>query len=164
MTKTLLTLKIPAGAEAILHELLTVQVQFIVVGDLALQYYCPQRPARDLDVLIQAGEANAIGVADVLDRIGFQMKPETVRFLFVPGPKPQQISLHPAIPAHILTEGDGFDFMAHWEQGAWIETFSGPVRIASPQLLLAMKSRNLQERDAEDALLLQMQMAVITAS
>lgn len=147
-----------------MNELLTVQVQFMIVGDLGVQYCCPQRPATELDVLIQAGEANAVGVADVLDRIGFQMQPETVRLLFVSGPKPQKISLHPAIPANILTEGDGFDFTAQWEQGAWIEMLSRPVRVASAQLLVAMKSRSLRERDAKDALLLQSHMAVVTAS
>lgn len=149
------TLQPPPGTERLLRELLSVQVRFMVVGGLGVQHYCPQRTAADLDVLIQSSETNAIGVADALVRIGFNMQPETVRILFAPGPRPQQIKLHPAIPVDLLTEGEGFDFMAHWEQSEKAEMLFMPVQVATPQLLIAMKSRSTREKDARDVLLLQ---------
>lgn len=155
MSVTPRTLNPPKGTENLLTELLAVQVRFMVVGGLGVQHYCHQRTASDLDLLIQSSETNAIGVADALVRIGFKMQPETVRLLFAPGPRPQQIKLHPTIPADLLTEGEGFDFMAHWEQGEKTEILSMPVRVASPELLIAMKSRSTREKDAQDILLLE---------
>lgn len=155
MTTKLRTLQPPQGTEQLLRELVSVQVQFMVVGGLGVQHYCPQRTAADLDVLIQSSETNATGVAFALDRVGFNMGPETVRLLFAPGPRPQQIKLHPAIPADILTEGEGFDFMAHWEQSEKAEMLFMPVQVASPRLLIAMKSRSAREKDVQDVLLLQ---------
>ena len=159
MTMTQRTLQPPEGTEQLLKELLAVQVRFMVVGGLGVQHYCPQRIAADLDVLIESSETNAIGVADALFRIGFNMQPETVRLLFAPGPRPQQIKLHPTIPADILTEGEGLYFMAHWEQSEKAEMLSMPVHVASPHLLIAMKSRSTREVDAQDILLLQSFMA-----
>lgn len=155
MTTKPRTLQPPQGTERLLTELLSVQVRFMVVGGLGVQHYCPQRAATDLDVLIQSSETNATGVAYALDRVGFNMQPETVRLLFAPAPRPQQIKLHPAIPADILTEGEGFDFMDHWEQSEKAEMLFMSVQVASPQLLIAMKSRSAREKDAQDVLLLQ---------
>jgi hypothetical protein len=155
MTMKPRTLQPPQGSERLLMELLSVQVRFMVVGSLGVQHYCPQRAAGDLDVLIQSSETNAIAVTDALLRIGFNMRPETVRLLFVPGPQPQLIKLRPAIPADILTEGEGFDFMAHWEQSEKADMMFLPVQVASPQLLIAMKSRSTREIDVQDVLLLQ---------
>jgi hypothetical protein len=154
MTKKLRTLQPPQGTEQLLKELLSVQVRFMVVGGLGVQYYCPQRAVTALAVMIQSSETNAIGVTDALVRIGFNMQPETVRLLFAPGPRPQQIKLHPTIPANIVTEGEGFDFMAHWAQSAKADILFMPVQVASPQLLITMKSRSTREKDVQDVLLL----------
>lgn len=155
MSVTPRNLQPPKGTEKLLTELLALQVRFMVVGGLGVHHYCPQRIAADLDLLIQSSETNAIGVADALVRIGFEMQPETVRLLFAPGPRPQQIKLHPTIPADLLTEGEVFDFMTHWAQSEKTEILSMPVRVASPELLIAMKSRSTREKDAQDILLLQ---------
>lgn len=143
--------------------LLAMQVRFMVVGGLGVQHYCPERVAADLDVLIESSETNATGVAYALDKIGFTMQPEMVRLLFAPGPRPQQIKLHPAIPADILTEGEGFNFMAHLEQSERADMLATQIRVASPQLLIAMKSRSEREKDAHDVLLLQSYLAGMAA-
>ncbi|MBT9465887.1 hypothetical protein [Hydrogenophaga sp.] len=149
------TLHPPQGTEQLVAALLAMQVRFMLVGGLGVQHYCPERVAADLEVLIESSETNATGVAYALDKIGFTMLPETVRLLFAPGPRPQQIQLHPTIPADILTEGEDFDFMAHWEQSERANLLATPVRVASPQLLITMKSRSTREKDAQDVLLLQ---------
>jgi hypothetical protein len=154
MTLTSRTFEPPKDTEPLLKELLTVQVRFMLVGGLAVQHYCPQRTTTDLDILIQSCESNATGVTDALVRIGFALDAEMVRMLFAPGPGPQQITLHPTIPADILTEGEGFDFMAHWAQCNRTQTLGLPVHVASPQLLIEMKSRFIREVDAQDILLL----------
>lgn len=157
------TLHPPQGTERLLAALLAMQVRFMVVGSLGVQHYCPERVAADLDVLIESSETNATGVAYALDKVGFTMRPETVRLLFAPGPRPQQIQLHPTIPADILTEGEGFDFMAHWEQSERADMQAMQVRVASPRLLIAMKSRSEREKDAEDVLALQSYLARLAA-
>lgn len=149
------TLHPPQGTEHLVAALLAMQVRFMVVGGLGVQHYCPARNAADLDVLIESSETNATGVAYALDKIGFVMQPETVRMLFAPGPRPQQIQLHPTIPADILTEGEGFDFMAQWAHGEPASMLASQVQVAPPQLLIAMKSRSSREKDTQDVLLLQ---------
>lgn len=133
MNMALQTLQPPRGTEPLLAALLAMQVRFMVVGGLGVQHYCPERVAADLDVLIESSETNATGVAYALDKIGFTMQPETVRLLFAPEPRPQQIKLHPAIPADILTEGERFSFMAHLEQSERAGMLATQIRVASPQ-------------------------------
>lgn len=159
MNMALRKLQPPRGTERLLAALLAMQVRFMVVGGLGVQHYCPERVAADLDVLIESSETNATGVAYALDKIGFTMQPETVRLLFAPGPRPQQIKLHPAIPADILTEGEGFNFMEQLEQSERADMLATQIWVASPQLLIAMKSRSEREKDAHDVLLLQSYLA-----
>jgi hypothetical protein len=155
MSVKLRPLHVPKGAEALLKELLAVQVKFMVVGGMGVQHYCPQRAASELEVLIPADETNAMGVVEALVRIGFKIAPETVRILFTPGQAPQQISLQPTLPITLLMEGEGFDFEAHLQQSELAGVLSRPVHVASPQLIISMKSRNLQEEDALDIARLQ---------
>ena len=77
-------LKAPKGSERLLKELLAIHVKLIVVGDLGVQHYFPERTVSDLEVLIQADETNAIGVVEALVRIGFNVEAELVRSLFTP--------------------------------------------------------------------------------
>lgn len=145
----------PKGTEALLCELMAVQVRFLVVGGLGVRFYCPCRTTADLDILIESSEANATGVVDTLDRLGFYLKPEMVCRLFAPGSNPQRIDLHPQIPAHILIEPEGFDFMAHWEKSEIATMLTFSVRVASPQLIMSIKSASTRALDARDVALLQ---------
>lgn len=159
MSVQLRALEVPKGAEALLKELLNVHVNLMVVGGTGVQHHCPQRAASHLEVLIAADETNAMGVVEALVRIGFKIAPETVRLLFTPGNAPQQISLQPTLPVIFWMEGEGFDFKTHLQQSELAGVLGRPVHVASPQLIISMKSRSQHEEDALDIALLQNHMA-----
>ena len=66
--------------------------RFLIVGGLAVKYFCPEREVDDLDVLIDPNPENAQRIVDVLDR-------------FCPG--------HGVIPARLASPGTQLPLKRH---------------------------------------------------
>lgn len=146
--------RIFGGNERLIAALLEQAVRFIVVGGLAVQYYVPERPANDLDLLIEQTKENANRLFSAL--AAEHVVPSfPVELISEPGDRPQQMPLKALHYADLLTPGQAIDFSAEWERAEIARIGLHEVRFAAKELLLQMKRNTGRQRDAEDVALLE---------
>lgn len=130
------------------------EVRFIVVGGLAVHYYAQERIVRDLDLLVEQTQDNAQRLFSAL--AAEHLTPHfSMDLISEPTDRPQQLPLKDIHYADLLTPGKAIDFETEWDRANIAQIHSHHVRIASRDLLLAMKRNTGRQRDIDDVLLLQ---------
>lgn len=125
------------GNESLVRALNAAGVRFLIVGGLAMAWYCPARIADDMDLLIEPTPENAAKVAQAFNRLGLVGLSENS---FVrPG---LQVPLKDAtFYAELLTPKDGGMAYAEAEASSVdARLFNIPVRVASVEALIGMKA------------------------
>jgi len=114
------------------------EVRVIVVGGLAVHYYCPERAVDDLDLLIEPTEHAGSVVLNVLVRFNdaASFRPEDLA-------KPnRQYRQKRALYLDLLTPRAEEDFDALWSRALPTSLNRVPVRVAALQDLLSGLDRN----------------------
>ena len=122
--------------------------RFLVIGGLAVSYYCREKTADDLDLLIKPTPANAERVRSALLALGmddFQSKRLTEPRIQVP-----LMRWH---YADILTPEDGFDFSGTFARASAVQVNAIPARVPRARDLMELVSADCQ-KGRRDALLL----------
>lgn len=133
-----------APNEDLVRALIDHQVRFVLVGGLAMAWYCPARTADDMDLLVDSAPENSARLAVALRAVnhGTLTEDEFCR----PG---LQAPLKSYFYAELLTPQAGapsFDEVA--ARASEGKLFGLPIRIASPSDLIAMKQRAIDQHCA----------------
>lgn len=142
--------------EELVRELVSAKVKFVIVGGLAVAWYCPERQADDLDFLVEASLENSARISSALANLyltGFSADSFTRPGLQVP--------LKNTYYAELLTptqEMPTFSEIA--DEAITAKLFGIPVLLASISALIAMKevtvsvTENQSEKHVYDIALL----------
>jgi hypothetical protein len=131
--------------EKLVCALLNTGVKFVVIGGLAVAWYCPERQADDMDLLVEPSAENSALVAAALASLrlhGFTADSFAKAGLQVP--------LKSGYYAELLTPGlDSPAFSETEAQAVQAKLFNLPVLIASVSTLIAMKKHAAQAEPAQ---------------
>ena len=120
-------------------------VEFVVVGGLAVAWYCADRPADDMDLLVNPTPENSARVSRALNDLQMQ------GFFANSFTKPAlQVPLKQHLYAELLTpraEGPTYSEVATDAVDA--KLFNIPVRVASPASLIRMKEQAVASAEAQ---------------
>ncbi len=111
------------------------QVRFVLIGGLAIAWYCQERDADDMDLLIEPTEENSVRITQALSQLGIVLPADTS--FAKPG---LQVPLKQTQYAELLTPlSDGPRFSSVDANAVEGRLFNMPVRIASVGDLIEMK-------------------------
>jgi len=131
--------------EELVHALLATGVKFVVIGGLAVAWYCPERQADDMDLLVEPSAENSARVAAALASLrlhGFTADSFAKAGLQVP--------MKGAYYAELLTPAQDLPTFSETEaQAVQAKLFNLPVLVASVSTLIAMKKRAAQAQPAQ---------------
>lgn len=121
--------------ETIVHAFSRFDVEFLVVGGLAVAWYCPSREADDMDLLVNPTAANALKVYRALTSIGLSgFTPDSFARRGV------QAQLKQAHYADVITPAQGSLSFDELEEGASAgKLFGWAARIPSIGKLIELK-------------------------
>jgi len=140
-----ITLSTSGENESFVRDLHACGGRFIVVGGLAIQHYCPDREANDLDLLLEPLPSTAAAAHAALARAG-----ETPHFepeeLTRPG---KQVCAKHLLDVDLLTPHEGENFGAYWSRSVAACLGGVTVRVASRDDLVRMKRNALEARPDE---------------
>lgn len=138
------------GNNTYLLEALNLQgVEYLVVGGIAVQFYCPDRDADDLDLLLNPTQQNAKKTIAALRSARLNVK-----FGYEQLAKPRvQIPLKDLHYADIITPQEGFSFSDAYSRAHATLVNGVAVRVVSRQDLILLKSTE-REKDVKDLQLL----------
>ena len=123
-------------------------VEHLVIGGLAVSFYCPQREVDDLDLLINPTLENAKKVEAALVSLGIASS----EYIKLTKPK-IQIQLKTLHYADIVTPEEDFDFKSLYSNSIMVEANEVPVCLPSIDDLIRLKSTD-REKDLRDVALL----------
>jgi hypothetical protein len=134
------------------HEFLSLltshEVKFVVVGAHAFAIHGRPRMTEALDIFVEASQANAGRLRNVLMAFGFGSAAPDAALLaepqrvFMLGAKPYRIDL--------LTFISGLSFAAAWRGRVMVETSAGPVPFISKRLFIKNKRASGRPKDLLD--------------
>lgn len=146
-----------AANNNLVRALIQNEINFVVVGGLAMAWHCPERLADDLDILIDSTPQNSAKVAVALATLklgGFSPESFSKHGLQVP--------LKGEYYAELLTpRKDGETFAEVEANSVEANLFNMPVRLASIKTLISMKKSaarsagELQTKHLKDIALLE---------
>ena len=125
-----------APNEDLVRAFVDTRVRFVVVGGLAVAWYCAERQADDMDLLIEPSVENSGRVETALGSVGIHNLPSGAFTR-----SGLQVPLKQHLYAELLTprtEGPTFEEIELEAENG--QLFGLPVRIASRTTLLEMKS------------------------
>ena len=131
--------------ETLVRALIDHQAQFVLIGGLAVSWYCPQRTADDMDLLVAPSSENSERVAAALRAISHPVgAPDAFAR---PG---LQVRLGPVLYAELLTpRSDAPSFDEVEARAVDGKLFGLPIRIAAPGDLVAMKQAVIDRGDGD---------------
>lgn len=131
--------------ERLVRALIDADVRFVVIGGLAVAWYCPRRQADDMDLLVEPSPENSTRIARALSPlVGGQL---TNASFARPG---LQVPLKEEFYAELLTpQADGLSFSDVESTSVCAKLFGMPVRLASVEALLHMKQRAVAAAEAQ---------------
>jgi len=133
----------------LLIQLNSERVRFLIVGGVGVHFHAPEREYDDLDILIDPTLENAERCVQALRNLGLVAPPAEV--LAIPN---VQIPLKVCHHAEILTPDRGVDFKKEHENSVEALVNDQPVRVASREFLIRMKTGTGRKQDAIDLRLL----------
>ena len=121
--------------KALVEAFVSREVQFLVVGGLAVAWYVATREADDMDLLLNPTEQNSVRVSQALGSLGLQgLLGDSFARLGL------QVPLKQHLYAELLTPLKDSIAYAEMERVAFpAKLFGIPVRLASPASLIHMK-------------------------
>lgn len=120
-------------------------VEFVVVGGLAVSWYCSDRQADDMDLLVNPTPENSARISRALD--GLHMSGFSATSFTKPA---LQVPLKQHFYAELLTpQVDGPTYAEVAETAIDAKLFSIPVRLASPASLIRMKLQAVASAEAQ---------------
>lgn len=120
-------------------------VEFVLVGGLAVSWFCPDRQADDMDFLVNPNPENSTRVWRAL--IGLHMNGFSANSFTKPA---LQVPLKQHLYAELLTprvEGPTYAEVA--ETAIDAKLFNIPIRLASPAMLIRMKQQAVASAEAQ---------------
>jgi hypothetical protein len=112
-------------------------VEFVLIGGLAVAWYCSERKADDMDLLINPTSENSARISRALQSL--ELQGFTDQSFTKPG---LQVSLKQVHYAELLTpRREGPSYSEASEEAVDRSVFNIPVRIASPSSLIRMKQQ-----------------------
>lgn len=120
-------------------------VEFIVIGGLAVAWYCSDRQADDMDLLVNPTLENSSRISRALD--GLKMQGFSDRSFTKPG---LQVPLKQTHYAELLTprtEGPAYAEVA--KDAVDAKLFNIPVRVASTAVLIRLKEQAVAAAEAQ---------------
>ena len=120
-------------------------VEFVVIGGLAVAWYCPDRQADDMDLLVNPTPENSARISRALD--GLHMNGYTSDSFTKPG---LQVPLNRLYYAELLTpQKDGPTYSEVAEDAVDAKLFNIPVRLASVVSLIRLKEQAVASAEAQ---------------
>lgn len=121
------------------------RVEFVLIGGLAVSWFCPERQAADMDLLVDPTPENAARLAAALSTLrltGFSESSFAKRGVHAP--------LKGEFFADILTPKEGGPSYAESAVDAvQAKAFGIPVLVASPSALIVLERETLSSLEAE---------------
>ena len=131
--------------EGLVRGLVDAGVEFVVVGGLAVAWYCASRQADDMDLLVNPTPENSSRIASVLGDLNVRgFVADSFARLGL------QVPLKQTYYAELLTpEKGGATYAEIADTSVAAKLFSIPVRLASVSSLIAMKTRAATAAEAQ---------------
>jgi hypothetical protein len=145
--------KINSDFKELLQSLNAASVRYLIVGGYAVMVHTEPRYTKDLDVWIEADEANAHRLFAALAEFGAPMQDYAVADFTEPDTF-FQIGIDP-VRIDILTSITGVDFASAWERRVVVDFGGAPAPVLSRQDLIAAKLAAGRPQDRKDARRLQ---------
>jgi hypothetical protein len=119
-------------------------VEFLLIGGLAVAWFCPDRQADDMDLLVNPTEENSARISSALTRLG--MSGFDTRSFARAG---LQVPLKHTLYADLLTpEADALSYEEVERTSIEGKLFGFPIHIASPEALVHLKERAMAASEA----------------
>lgn len=135
------------GNEPLVRALVNEDVEFLVVGGLAISWFCPERQADDMDLLVSPTTENAVRIAKSFSTLylsGIDAHTFSANGF--------QVRLDKGYYADMLTpRSDGPTFQSLWVDAVPAGLFTMSVMIPSIRGLLALKEHALASAELESA-------------
>jgi hypothetical protein len=121
--------------EELVRELVSASVKFVLIGGLAVAWYCPERQADDMDLLVEPSLENSTRISSALSKLRLSgISADSFARLGL------QVPLKSYYYAELLTPTKEMPTYSEVEAGALpAKLFSMPVLVASIPSLIAMK-------------------------
>ncbi len=123
--------------QALVEAFTAARVEYLLIGGLAVAWFCDERQADDMDLLVRPTEENSRRVASALTSlhiVGFDE-----RSFMRPG---LQVPLKQTLYAELLTpEAGAWTYEKMEERAVEGKLFGVGIRIASPETLIYLKER-----------------------
>lgn len=120
-------------------------VEFVVIGGLAVAWYCSDRQADDMDLLVNPSNENSVRISRVLN--GLRMRGYSEDSFTKPG---LQVPLKQRHYAELLTpQIDGPTYSDVAEDTVDAKLFNIPVRVASAAVLFRLKEQAVASAEAQ---------------
>ena len=120
-------------------------VEFVVIGGLAVSWYCPDRQADDMDLLVNPTSENSVRISQALN--GLHMNGYTPTSFAKLG---LQVPLKQRHYAELLTpKKNGPTYTEVATDAVDAKVFSIPVRLASVVSLIQMKEQAVASMEAQ---------------
>jgi predicted nucleotidyltransferase len=145
--------KINSDFRDLLQSLNAAGVRYLIVGGYAVMVHTEPRYTKDLDVWIEADEANAHRLFAALAEFGAPMQDYAVADFIQPDTF-FQIGIDP-VRIDVLTSITGVDFPSAWERRVVVDFGGTPAPVLSRQDLIAAKLAAGRPQDRKDARRLQ---------
>ncbi len=129
----------------LIHAFTSGSVEFIVVGGLAVSWYCCDRKADDMDLLVNPTHENSARIARALDSL--RMQGYSDRSFAMLG---LQVPLKQVYYAELLTpQRDGPTYADVEQDAVDAKLFEFPVRVASAAVLIELKRKAVASAEAQ---------------
>jgi hypothetical protein len=131
--------------EELVRAFVSGDVEFVVIGGLAVAWHCPDRQADDMDLLVNPTSENSKRIARILNSLGLQGHNEgTFMKLGVQAPLKERHY------AELLTPRlDGPSYSEVAGDSATASLFTVPVRVASIASLIKLKQHAVASLETE---------------
>lgn len=121
------------------------EVEFIVIGGLAVAWYCSDRQADDMDLLVNPTPENSARISQALNGLG--LSGYSVASFTQPG---LQVRLKHTYYAELLTpQKEGLTYSEVDKDAVDAKLFSIPIRLASVASLIQMKEQAISSIGAQ---------------
>ena len=131
--------------EELVSALIGKGVEFVVVGGLAMSWYCSERQADDMDLMVNPTPENSARISSALDSL--RLNGHTSASFAKPG---LQVPLKTNFYAELLTpRADGPSWSELTEGSVEAKLFHLPVRLASVAALIQLKEHAVSSAEKQ---------------
>ena len=131
--------------EELIRAFTSEEVEFVVIGGLAMAWYCSDRKADDMDLLVNPSNENSARISRALD--GLRLQGYSENSFTKPG---LQVLLKQGYYAELLTpKKDGPTYSDVARDAVEAKLFYIPVRVASTAALIRLKEQAVSSAEAQ---------------